>query len=498
MLSRRLALGLLAATTASAGRLAAWWTNDYGPALLMQDDASGGLRYSLCNSRGTPIFPNDTSIVAPLLSFPPKKGTALAAGGWYDTRSIFASIFYFSERDEVVNSMLKCDQKTGRWTNTGDWVISEGAPTPANNSDLNVALLGEKDGYRVLYNGQDGAVHVLAYNNNGAWRYSNVAYNDSSSANVIASVYPPADLNITLLVPRDDKNLGLARFYGDNTWRIESFPRPLKQLSNQTITNNTNPANLQLNATFIPNYSLPAWDGKPKSMVMAEDSKWTRSVFYVGNDSQLYQVGNLNYKWLLFDRQDSTAWPRSDNGFLAIANDFKSDSLRLFYMSDGKLIQANGDKGNWKAAQALPSFNATADTSNNSTANPNTGNSELSSGAKAGIGVGVTLGVLAIVGIIVAVLLLKRRQKKKQEAEAAAAATAAQHGNELGGEMKSPATTYTATTYTPTELHSDHTGTTASYSNYQQGYNPNQVYHELPAQPRHAEMMGEGHYKEAP
>lgn len=116
--------------------------------------------------------------------------------------------------------MLKCDQKTGRWASTGEWVISKDAPRPANNSDLSVSLLGEKYGDRLLYNGADGAVHLLAWSLKTGWHYADIAYKGPTSANVIASVFPPADLNITFLVPRDNKNLGLGRFYSDNTWRI--------------------------------------------------------------------------------------------------------------------------------------------------------------------------------------------------------------------------------------------------------------------------------------
>ncbi|KAH7037105.1 uncharacterized protein B0I36DRAFT_358852 [Microdochium trichocladiopsis] len=517
-------LGLFAAT-ASAGHLAAWWTNDFGPTLMMQDDASAGIRYSLCNSHNTPIFPNDTSITMPLLKFPPKNGTALAGGGWWDQKNVVASIFYFNQKNEIVNSLLQCDDRTGHWSNTGDYVISSGAPKAANNSDLSMALLGAKEGYRVLYNGLDGAVQLLSYNNDNGWRYGGVAYNASSSANVIASIYPPADTNITLLVPRDSQNMGLARFYGDNTWHIESFPTPLNATVNNTIiTNSTNPNSIHLNATFVPTYSLPAWDGKPKSMGMAEDSSWTRSVFYVGTDKQLHQIGNLDYKWLVFDRPSNNAsWPQSDDGYLAVANDFNSDSLRVYYMSNGKLIEANGDSGKWQSALVLPSYNATAPAPTNTpTNNPGSeagtgeNSSELSTGAKAGIGVGVTLAVLAIVGIVVAVILLKRRQKRQQEADAAAAAA----GSTVGGStaysgaatepkyQDSPSTAYGV----PGELHSEHTGTTAGgsggdggyyyYNNNQpppqhQQYNSNQMY-ELPDQSRRAEMIGEGHYKEAP
>jgi hypothetical protein len=65
------------------GSIAAWWT-DLGPSLLLQDDESALLRYSLCNSNGTPILPGDKTITAPLSKYPPKNGTALAGTGWFD------------------------------------------------------------------------------------------------------------------------------------------------------------------------------------------------------------------------------------------------------------------------------------------------------------------------------------------------------------------------------------------------------------------------------
>lgn len=82
---------LLLAGTASCGSLAAWWVNDKGPSLIMQDDESGGIRYSLCNTNSTPIFPNDTTLVAPLDDYPPKKNTSLAGAGWFTGTDYFVS-----------------------------------------------------------------------------------------------------------------------------------------------------------------------------------------------------------------------------------------------------------------------------------------------------------------------------------------------------------------------------------------------------------------------
>ena len=55
----------LLAKRASAGALAAWYT-DLGPSLLVQDDETSHVRYSLCTSKNTPILPEDETIIAPL------------------------------------------------------------------------------------------------------------------------------------------------------------------------------------------------------------------------------------------------------------------------------------------------------------------------------------------------------------------------------------------------------------------------------------------------
>lgn len=74
----------------SAGTIAGWQTKDYGPVLMTQDDETGSIRYSLCNGEdNTPIFPSDRSITVPLEEYPPKNGTSLAGGGWWDGTDVF-------------------------------------------------------------------------------------------------------------------------------------------------------------------------------------------------------------------------------------------------------------------------------------------------------------------------------------------------------------------------------------------------------------------------
>ncbi len=60
----------------------------------------------------------------------------------------------------------------------------------------------------------------------------------------------------------------------------------------------------------------------------------TRSVWYIGSDKALYQVGNVNFVWQNFPNQTSKYRPAADEAgaAFAIASDFSSSScLRLLF-----------------------------------------------------------------------------------------------------------------------------------------------------------------------
>jgi hypothetical protein len=83
-------ISLLAAQV-SGGTIAAWWATSVGPALLVQDDATAAIRYSLCNGNPTPVLPEDKTITLPLFKYPPLNGTSLAGTGWSDGNNIWVS-----------------------------------------------------------------------------------------------------------------------------------------------------------------------------------------------------------------------------------------------------------------------------------------------------------------------------------------------------------------------------------------------------------------------
>lgn len=550
----------LLAGQVSCGSIAAWW-NNRGPSFLMQDDDTGGIRYSLCNGNHTPIFSDDKTLTTPFSTYLPKNKTSLAATGWMDGETTWASIFYLDNNDEIVNALLKCDWNTGHWLNTGEYVTSSGAPKVAPESGLSAVLLGATDGYRVFYNDLEGSLHQIGYTSTSSWAYYGVVSNDKMSTQGISSAF--YNKNITVVRPRDDKNMGVSRLYSDQSWHISTFPESLT-LSGNKSTNATAASDLKINST-TSEFSLPAWDGNASAVALGIDSDYTRSVFYIGTDKKLYQIGNKNYTWSVFDRPGDNMWPEADvaSGPIGIASDFSTNIMRLYYMSGGRMIEVDGDNGNWQTATVLASVNQTQVTDTpSSTPTGNSpsaqGNGGLSDGAKAGISVGVTLGVIAVGGMLFAFLFLRRRQKKLDDADAAAAAAAA--GSDQ--QHMSPNSGYTAPTtafsqagpqggnhdgYPPQQ-----TGYTPLQTEYAQqaGYpqpmaynavsadgqyaqpapvhpypqqqvfsqdggwtyatpttaqNPQQPYYyqnqypqEMADQRRPVEMMGEGHYKEAP
>jgi len=106
-----------------------------------------------------------------------------------------------------------------------------------------------------------------------------------------------------------------------------------------------------------------------------------------------------------------------------VTSDFASSQIRIYYFVNRTLTEIKFDKdGTWKQAQPVPTFNATANLApppgNSSSSGPSASSNQdpgLSSGAKAGIGVGVTLGVLAVAGVLGALFFFRRRAARASQ-----------------------------------------------------------------------------------
>lgn len=255
-----------------------------------------------------------------------------------------------------------------------------------------------------------------------------------------------------------------------------------------------------------------------------------RSLFYVGTDSALHQVIQTgNHEWRLGDLQNATYWPAADSASaqLAVASDIQNSHLRVYYQSGGKIVELNGDNNAWTtAAAALPNANSTASkssgsggstSSSGSSGASSTGSSSgLSTGAKVGVGVGVSMSVVAIVGILGALFFLRRRQQRHKDSSTLGGSTV------VGGSSMAPTpnTGYAGVAYpnympqqpqyqqyggydqTP---HDQSSGWSTYYTQQQhEPSKPGELYTgtpaavEMPHNVKYHEMVGEGHYREAP
>ncbi|KAK7751101.1 hypothetical protein SLS62_006930 [Diatrype stigma] len=503
----------------------------------MQDDESGGIRYSLCNTNSTPIFPNDTTLVAPLDDYPPKTNTSLAGAGWWTGTDYYASIFYQDDQDRIVNSLLKCDTATGQWYDTGDYIITNDCPKASPTSGLAVILLGADDGYRVFYHDLDGRVQSVSYmRSTQNWLYNGLVNPDtngkgnssSTSGGAIAATFPN-DNNITVITARDAENLEVSRIYGDGTWHISTFPTPLaNEGSAQSFftntTNTTDASAFALNSTSSPSWSLPAWDGsRTAALAMAEDKQYMRSAFYIGTDARLHQIANVNWQWEAFAAPDDedAVWPAAASRQLAAACDFESSQTRIYYVPSGsggqQLVEVASNSGIWADAKALPSYNDTAATGDGDAdgAAGSATSGAMSAGAKAGIGVGVSLGIFGVGGSLAAFLLMRRNQRRKdaeREKESAVELQSSEHGASPAYSHSQPALADAAAAYYPGGYPQQYGGGEGVWPlQQQQGGGPEQWSAKPPATPvementpvyeldaRHTplEMLGEGHYRE--
>lgn len=73
---------LLAVAGTTEATMAAWWT-ELGPQVILQNDTTGLIQYSACNSQGQPQYSGtDESTFS--LQYKPKKGTPLGGAGYLD------------------------------------------------------------------------------------------------------------------------------------------------------------------------------------------------------------------------------------------------------------------------------------------------------------------------------------------------------------------------------------------------------------------------------
>ncbi|GAB1311653.1 Fucose-specific lectin [Madurella fahalii] len=406
LLSTLLLLGVGALPARAA--ISAWWT-EIGPQVILQNETTGLIRYSACNSYDDPKYSyTDGSVLS--LTHKPRLGTPLAGTGYWADRMTIASIYYMEENGEIANALFHCNMTTGLFQSQGNWIVSNQVPSIHANSGLAAILLGPLGGYRVYYHDQDGAINELGYTQEYEWQYRGVISQDVNSLSALAAAFYGIE-NITVASPRDDSNIATTRWHRDGGWHRTTLPQTLRGDPTDLLERNE----IAINETAPANFSLPAWDGNTSSIGISIDSQNTRFLWYIGNDNSLYSVANQNSFWSPRANQSNAFWPQADrpNADLAVAYKMRSNNVRIYYMVGGHLSEIKYEDNLWKGwstVAPVPVVDATQPSRPTDSAT----DAGLSTGAKAGIGVGVSLSAIAL-GTIIAVLVLMRRRKQRHQ-----------------------------------------------------------------------------------
>ncbi|KAK3330571.1 hypothetical protein B0H66DRAFT_527919 [Apodospora peruviana] len=402
---------LATAVTASKATIAAWWTG-IGPQVMFQNETTGAFHYTACSSKNGPQYDPASNNTLDL-DYKPRMSTPLAGAGYLTKQNTFvvltdmstasASIYYLDEFNNIINGVFNCNMTTGVFTRQGNWIISNVAPSVSPNSGLAALMLGPTAGYRIYFHDDDMAVNELKYTVDDGWSYTGIISPDAQLSSAIHAAFTGTN-NITVVTARDDQNMEVTRFHSDSTWHITTLPHPLE---GEVATNGTNPSVIAINATAQSNFTLAEWTGRPGAVGISIDSKHTRALWYIGNDSRLYSVSSSDSAWRPEPKQSPTLWPLADspNANLAVTSDYLNSNVRIYYMVKGQLAEIKFDTGVWKDWSVLPLPNIT-------TLPPSDDSSitGLSQAAKLGLGVGIALGIIAI-GALGAALFLLRRKK---------------------------------------------------------------------------------------
>ncbi|EEU36979.1 uncharacterized protein NECHADRAFT_52084 [Fusarium vanettenii 77-13-4] len=397
--------------TARSSNLYAFYTQRSIQAAA-QDPDTGRILYSNCNSLDEPVFPVENPNVLPTFSSP-QNGTALAAAGWWDGTQVLASVFFQNEDGEIANCFYECDMETGRFNRTAESYPSLIARVGSvhERTGLSVELLVDQVGYRqyrLFYHNADRQIMMMSWEQDAKlWTDTGRVSQDTDHGMALASVYHEGK-DISVVAPRGSGDIEVARLPQDDLWQLGSFPRPLKG----NATNETAPSQMKFDDTASADFSLPFWNPNTKAIGLAVTKNGLREVYYIGTDTTLYQARESSTygEWILGPNGSQSTWSKADerSGGIAVVSRSKvPGEVWIYYWVDGAIIQVyKSAAGIWEEAKTLPPNTTSTDVARppvGGNGGENSGPGGWSTAMKAGVGLGVTAGVLTV-GVLIWVL----------------------------------------------------------------------------------------------
>ncbi|KAI0007122.1 hypothetical protein F4779DRAFT_593428 [Xylariaceae sp. FL0662B] len=414
---------LLLSTRCRAGAIAAWYSGNGAPQVVMQDDSTGQVFYSLCNSSDVPIFPDDLSNnwTGPA-DYSISGNTNLGIAGWHQDGIRNTTIWSQNDSGEPIAAPVICNA-SGYYEPVDDDPYDTGFRGINIHPKSTFAVLdfGREVGYKVFYKYDDLSLHVAGPHH--GLDDSSVSQDRliQSGFNLAACITDNGE-NITVVTARDDLSIEVATLQPGQAWVITTFPTPLGLINGtKPVTNSTDEQLIQYNVTLFQ-IPLPSWDGYVGDLGVTYHSNGKRSIFFIGTNKYLQQYSDVrpgpnSGDWSEVQGQNESIWPRADEtpARFGFASDPATDQIWIYYMSGGGLTQIHMSgvdnstgQGIWEQPVRLTNLSTSAEVPmSEGTPEPTpSGQSDspllkggLSTGSKAGIGVGVPIGVAAFIAV---------------------------------------------------------------------------------------------------
>ncbi|PMD20409.1 hypothetical protein NA56DRAFT_180764 [Hyaloscypha hepaticicola] len=303
-------------TTASIGALAASTT----------EDSVNGVYVHIYYQQGSNIayrsYPGEGSFSAAQalpLTVQPKAGTSLAACEFYDATMNYMQLFYQDSSNNIICANFTSSLSTTKLKLINSVQIAAGTTADASSS-LAAVYLEASSGWRAFYQATNGTILELVGTFKG-WRAGAVL----STADAIAG--SPLALSM-LTAPKM------------NIFYVDSSTSSIYSISYNDGWQTP---------SALTSTAITKWNGSNTSLAAVQESEplYMRT-YYVGTDSEIHEF-NSNPGGPFSKKSDqSPEWEVLDTqGPGALAGIGWLDQVRLYYVSQGKLVQSSLNNVTW-------------------------------------------------------------------------------------------------------------------------------------------------------
>ncbi|KAJ2892870.1 hypothetical protein MKZ38_009272 [Zalerion maritima] len=444
--------------------LAAWTGKEgHGAVIVFQEPTSRVVRYSLCSNTTMPSIPtgdDDENYIKPPVDHPPRQGTSISGSHWKGNETGKDGVFIFYQEDSgrLVGTKHSCHPANGLYEQTpietlNFVVFNDLWPLHSEDTEIETLMQDYNLGddlhiYRAFYRDTSGNIEQNRIDGQGATvrthvsqlrppnRALGVFVGARSEATIKGGVL--SGFMVVSLVPHQlfrstGAAMQISHFSESSlSMDIRTFPSPLPEPLASATNETAATEFMSLSGSFLNGGSkgqeddgmLSQWGEDIEHIKISHrvgggsrDDADEASVWYIGNDSNLYGVSlsGINQpsnrgalQWMKIPREEESKWPRAHlyHHDLSLVTTPSDDDLKIFYVSYCcNIVQLHYANGEWEDARAITTGPIKGCETKSSTEIP-----------WLWIGIGIGAGALVLLAIVLVLWCsCRRRSRGKKE-----------------------------------------------------------------------------------